>query len=539
VFHELPPTVTSPTEQALSGELKLALWQKGSLSCFTPRLTKQSQSCCHAVHKQENVMLKQKSLAALTFICLASSAWAQSTQPEADRIKAALEKYLGKTPGVLTVQPKGDAYELTLDSSPLLKRVPNITAEISKFIYSLKPMSDKKWEVSSDGPLSAKLKLPDGQSNSYTAERMVSKGIFDEVNQVTLNSDFEVTNFTNSSEQSDATTGMSSKFNMKLASIKGTTKGTVVSPGVVDIQQQMTTSGVSQDISLSGLAAANIPPTQLTITSTKDTYAIDFKGARTTGLFQLIAWFIAHPEQKLIVADQQGMKDAIRSALPLWDKLDSTTSLEGVKVLSSIGTFDVQKLIMNSNMSGLGKNANIQLVSDLQGLGLPQGLLPTWANELAPTVFKLDFAISGWDAESGIAFVVDKIDLKKEPPLSNEDWAVAVTKFAPNPIKITINPSQLGSGISTISYSGEFKYLGEKGSGEMTVTQTGFDALFEKVQAAAATDPLAQQLATGLIGAKGLGKADGKGGYTWVISVSEDGKALVNGIDVTKLSASP
>jgi hypothetical protein len=493
--------------------------------------------------KTENVMLKHKTLAALTLLCLTSTAWAQSTQPatqpEADRIKAAVEKYIGKTPGVLSVQPKGDSYEMTVDSSALLKQIPSLTAEISKFVYSLKPMADKKWEVASDGPLTAKLKLPDGQSNIYSAERIVSKGIFDEVNQVTLSSDFQATNFTSDGDQTDPTTGISTKIKMKIASMAGTTKGTVVSPGVVDMQQEITTTGTTQDINLSGLAEISLPPTLLSITSTKDIYTVDLKSARTTGLFQMVAWFIAHPEEKLIKADQQGLKAAIKGALPLWEKLNTKTTLEGMKVASSIGTFDLKKLAVDFNMTGLGKNAGIQVVTDMQGVGLPQGILPIWANELAPTEFKLDIAVSGWDAETGMAHVLDKLDVQKDPPISNEEWAVAATKFAPSPIKITVNPSQIGSGLSTIAYSGAFTYAAEKTSGEMTVTQTGFDALFEKVQAAAATDPTAQQLAQGLIGAKGLGKADGKGGYSWVIAVGEDGKTLVNGIDVTKLSASP
>jgi hypothetical protein len=488
-------------------------------------------------------MLKHKTLAALTFLCLTSTAWAQSTepatQPGADRIKAAVEKYIGKTPGVLSIQPKGDSYELTVDSSPLLKQIPNMTAEISKFVYALKPMADKKWEVVSDGPLTAKLKLPDGQSNTYSAERIVSKGIFDEVNQVTLRSDFQLTNFNSDGNQTDPTTGMSTKIKMKIASMAGTTKATVVSPGVADMQQEVTTTGTTQDINLSGLAAVNIPPTQLVVTSTKDIYTFDLKSARASGMLQLLAWFIAHPEEKLIKADQQGFKTAIKSALPLWEKLNTKTTLEGMKVASSIGMFDLKKLALDYNMTGLGKNAGIQIVTDVEGLGLPPGIVPAWATEIAPTEFKLDLAVSGWDAETGIAHVLDKLDLQKDPPVSNEDWAVAVTKFTPNPIKITVNPSQIGSGLSTISYSGAFTYAAEKTSGEMTITQTGFDAMFEKVQAAAATDSTAQQLAQGLIGAKGLGKADGKGGYSWVISVSEDGKTLVNGIDVTKLSASP
>jgi hypothetical protein len=484
-------------------------------------------------------MLKQKSLAAITLLCLSSAAWSQSTQPEADKIKAALETYLGNTPGVVSVMPKGSAYELKLDINPFLKKVPELSGEISQFIYALTPMADGKWDIAYDAPFSLKLKTPMGETHSYAADRVIDKSTFDSVNKVTLNSDVQITNFTNQSDVVDATTGMSSKSNMKLASIIGTTKGTVVSPGVADIIQQFSATGGSHDISTSGMAAAGVPPFQLVITTEKEAYTSDLKSARTSGILSLVAWAVAHPEKQLVVRDQQNLKDVIRTALPLWDQFKSDASFEGVKVASGIGLFNLQKLGMSSNFSGLSKASNFQFATTVQGLTIPKGLLPTWADELAPTDMKLDVAVSGWDAETGVAHVLDKIDLQKEPPLSDEEWKIAATKFASNPIKITINPSQLGNGISTISYSGEFKYVGEKTSGEVTVTQTGFDALFEKVQAAAASDPSATQVAQGLIGAKGLGKPDGKGGYTWVITVSEDGKVLVNGIDVTKLSASP
>jgi hypothetical protein len=484
-------------------------------------------------------MLKQKSLAAITLLCLSSAAWSQSTQPEADKIKAALETYLGNTPGVVSVMPKGSAYELKLDINPLFKKVPEFSAEISQFIYALTPLSDGKWDIAYDGPLSLKFKAPTGETHSYTADRIVDKTTYDSVNKVTLNSDVQITNFTNQSDLVDPTTGMSSKSNMKLASIIGTTKGNVISPGVANVTQQFSATGGSHDISTSGMAAAGVPPFQLVITSDKETFTSDMKSARTAGILSLVAWAVAHPEKQLVIRDQQAMKDVIRAALPLWDQVKSDASFEGLKVASSIGLFNVQKLGMSWNFSGLSKTSNFQFATTFQGLTIPKGLLPTWADELAPKDMKLDVAVSGWDAETGVAHVLDKIDLQKEPPLSDEEWKIAATKFASNPIKITINPSQLGNGISTVSYSGEFKYVGEKTSGEVTVTQTGFDALFEKVQAAAATDPSATQVAQGLIGAKGLGKPDGKGGYTWVITVSEDGKVLVNGIDVTKLSASP
>jgi hypothetical protein len=484
-------------------------------------------------------MMKQKSLAAITLLCLTSAAWSQSTQPEADKIKAALETYMSNTPGVVSVMPKGAAYELKLDFNPFLKKVPELSSEISQFIYALSPLAEGKWDIAGDGPFSLKLKTAAGETHSYTADRIIDKTIFDSVNKVTLNSDIQITNFATENDQADPTTGISSKTSMKMASITGTTKGTVIAPGVADVSQQFSATGISQDISTSGMAAAGVPSFQLVITSDKETYTSDLKSARTAGILSLVAWAVAHPEKQLVIRDQQAMKDAIRAALPLWDQFKSDVSFDGLKVASSIGLFNLQKLGMLSNFSGLNKTANFQFATTLQGLTIPKGLLPTWADELAPKDMKMDVAVSGWDAETGIAHVLDKFDLQKDPPLSDEEWKVAVSKFTPEPIKITINPSQFGNSISTISYSGEFKYVAEKFSGEVTITQSGFDAVFEKVQAATATDPSATQIAQGLIGAKGLGKPDGKGGYTWVISVSEDGKALVNGIDVTKLSATP
>ncbi len=485
-------------------------------------------------------MLKRLTFSAATLFCLTTTAWSQAAQPEADRIKAALEKYVGKEPGVLSVTAKGDAYEIKFDVNPLVKKMAQfISGDVPAFIYTLKPQADGKWQIDSDAPLSIAMKTPAGDSFDYKAERITSRTIFDEVNQAVLDGDFSVTNYASNQNQTDPASGTSNKVSVKIASMSGKTTGKVVAPGIADLNSTVALSGLFQDMSFSGLAAANVPPVQLSMTSAGGKYVADLSSARTTGIYALVAWFIAHPEKELVVRDQQMMKDTIRAALPLWDQLKSSSDFETIDIVSPIGKFTMKNFGGALNASGLNKTANVQFAMSFAGLSIPSGLLPTWSNDLMLKDMKLDVAVSGWDAETGIAHVLEKLDLQKDPPLSDAEWAVAVTKFAPSPIKFKINPSELVGGVSTIKYSGDFSYEGQKFSGEMQITQDGFDAMFEKVQAAAASDPQAVQLAQGLIGAKGLGKADGKGGYAWTIAVAPDGKVTVNGIDVTKLSGNP
>jgi hypothetical protein len=485
-------------------------------------------------------MLKRFSLSAVTVLCLTTTAWSQATQPEADRIKAAIEKYVGKDTGAITVTTTGDKYELKFDANALWKKfAAAFTAEMPAIIYTLTPQADKKWLVETNTPITMKMKTALGDEISYSADSVFTQYLFDEANLANLDGKFSAKNYASNQSQTDPNTQTSFQVTSKAASIDGTLSGKVISPGVADQGMNFNLSGLSQELRFGGQPVANISPVQLSMASEKGNYTIDLKSARTVGIFDLVAWTVAHSDKQLAINDQQGMKNAIRAALPLWDQFNSTYTFNNVQITSPVGPFQLAKFGGTGNVSGLNKVANLQVATSLNGLSVPPGLLPAWSNDIMLKDMVLDFSVSGWNAEEGMTFLLDKLDLQKDPPISDAQWLEAVTKFAPNPIKFSINPSKLVGGASTISFTGDFNYANQKFSGTSKITAEGFDAMMEKIQIAAESDPMAKQVWTGMIGAKGLGKADGKGGYAWELVASEDGKVTVNGVDVSKMSGNP
>ena len=68
---------------------------------------------------------------------------------------------------------------------------------------------------------------------------------------------------------------------------------------------------------------------------------------------------------------------------------------------------------------------------------------------------------------------------------------------------------------------------------DATFKMKGMDAVIAQLQQAA-TDPTAQQGMAMLFAAKGIGKADGDT-ITWVVTMSPEGKLLVNGTDMSAM----
>jgi hypothetical protein len=73
-------------------------------------------------------------------------------------------------------------------------------------------------------------------------------------------------------------------------------------------------------------------------------------------------------------------------------------------------------------------------------------------------------------------------------------------------------------------------------TGTATIRMKGLDDVLAKVQAAATTDPNAQQAMGGLVAFKGFGKAEADGSMLWAVDMTQPGKVLVNGIDVSAIA---
>src|SRR3989337_802612 len=89
-------------------------------------------------------------LAAIFFASTSTSALAAPASPEeATRLVGVFQTYLGQEPGVVTVTPADEAYDVKIDLAPLIAKIkqPNFSAEISPVVMKLTDQGGGKWLV--------------------------------------------------------------------------------------------------------------------------------------------------------------------------------------------------------------------------------------------------------------------------------------------------------------------------------------------------------------------------------------------------------
>ena len=79
---------------------------------------------------------------------------APATPEEAGRLTGVFQAYLGEEPGVVTVTPAGESYDVKIDFSPLIAKFkqPNISVEASPVVMQLTDHGGGRWLVTQDSP---------------------------------------------------------------------------------------------------------------------------------------------------------------------------------------------------------------------------------------------------------------------------------------------------------------------------------------------------------------------------------------------------
>ena len=70
----------------------------------------------------------------LSLLTSTSAFAAPATPEEAARLTALFQSYVGDTPGVFSVKPNGDAYDVTADAMPLVAKIPLQPGEVKPMI---------------------------------------------------------------------------------------------------------------------------------------------------------------------------------------------------------------------------------------------------------------------------------------------------------------------------------------------------------------------------------------------------------------------
>lgn len=490
-------------------------------------------------------MKKRNLLPAVMFLLASStSVFAAATPEQAQSIQAALQAYLGSEPGVVAVAPTGDTYDITLDPAPFIKKstVPGFTAKIDPLHFTATPNGDGTWAVSSKGPYNFATTIPDAMNFDMRVADASWQGTFNEALGAFTSTDYKMSGITVSQNIVDPQSKMKSSVAYGIASVEGKSEGKDAGNGNVDIASTVSFSGVTSanTFEVPPDAAASMPNMNYTANIPKGTYSTTFKAAQVKPLTDLVAFFVEHPSKELLLKDQAKLKEKLLAAIPAFTSLDSTGSIEGITVGTSLGQFEVGTAGSNIGMNGFVKQGRFAEGFSVTGLKIPAGIAPPWAEGLVPSTVKIGFELSGFDAEAPARMFVSQMDVNNPDLIPPGSEALYLPAFAPNnAIKITIPAGEISSDVYSFSYEGvvdaSFAGLPKVNA---TFKMTGMDAVIAKLQQAAA-DPTAQQGMAALFAVKGLGKAQPDGSLIWEVTTSADGKFLVNGTDVSSMLGGP
>ncbi len=485
--------------------------------------------------------MKSRHLCPALFILLATttSSWAEATPEQAADILKSFQTYLGTEEGVVTVTPDEEGYEVSLDLAPYLKKVttPGFAATVDPYVFKITPKGDGQWAVASDGPYKAKILVPGTSSFEFSAENMSMEGTYDEDLFAFVDNEFTITKLTTTQSNTDPTTKFTSNGSTSVAEITGTSTGEEGENGTVDSDGEMKISGISTTtkIEMPPEMAAGMPNMNYTANMASGTYTSKFKGLTARPVMELLAWGLAHPTKELVLKDQADLRGKLLAALPLFASLQSEGKFENITIDSGVGQFTMATGGSYINLNGAVKAGNFAEGLNITGFKTPDNLLPPWSKGLVPTTVKFGFGVTDFDLETPTRKFIAEMDLNAAEPVPPGSEAAYMAAFAPkNSIQLNLPAGEISSDLYNLTYEStstiNFAGLPQVNA---KIRMKGLDAVIAQLQQAAA-DPMAQQGMAMLFAAKGVSKPDGDG-VVWEVTVSPDGKAMVNGTDLSAM----
>lgn len=464
---------------------------------------------------------------------------APATAEGAARLTDVLQRYLGKTKGVVTVTPEGESYAVTLDAAPLLALVPaeGATISISAQHLTLTDQGGGLWAVAQNEPVSFSMDVPKAMTMAMQFGSMSMEGIFDEslsgfkswtadMADMTMTQTVKESPETQGQDVAYSVANMHSEFTATKAVIGGI-DGTFTSVGT-GLRETMTMA-MNADM-----------PEGLTIDVTADTInqSGTFKALRTAPALDLVAFFVAQPSEAAIKADQEVLRGQVKATLPLFDALEGTASYKGLTVTSPFGGGSVDRAEAEIALSGLVADGRVREKFTVNGLALTEGLVPDWAKGLVPTSFTFDVAGAGFNLADPAAIIVGALDLTKEPPLAEDVGASLLPAFLPKGnFDVTFAPGQVVAPLYQLDFEGAMNVTvdGAPPTGQGTVKATGMDAVIEALNKGPAE--VAQNVGPVLAMARGIAKTGGVGELVWKLDGTTPGTFKINDLDLSAMGA--
>lgn len=470
--------------------------------------------------------------AALVFLTLGASTAqaADATAEGAARLTEVFRTYLGNTPGLLSVTPAGAAYDLRIDAAPLLALVPTESgsASISPLLLTLTDNGDGTWGVDQDQSITLAIDVPGVFDLNLRVGSYRLTGIFDETLGVMRESTSDFTGMV-LDETITPPDRPRQDVSYTVASGHSSSVAKGRADGRVDMVHDTRMSGLRQI--MTAPFAEGIPPVEIVMSAKSYDLSGELQGLMPHPLYALLAFAVAHPSEAEVVAAQEELRAALQAALPIFEHGTGTASIDETTIETPIGAFTADSMQVEFEISGLVPEAMVREAITIDGLSIPEGLVPDWAGRLIPSRLVLDVEASGFDLASPAGAAIAAFDLGKPEPIDDSVGRELAARLLPDGVvEITLNPGEAVAGAYTLSYQGRMGVGDENPTGSARIGLTGYDALVEAIKGA--PPEIGQQALPLLMMARGMAKTEGET-LVWDIDASTPGQLLVNGNDVS------
>jgi len=467
---------------------------------------------------------------ALIPLLMASTAMAQATDEGAQHLTEVFQTYLGTTEGVVTVAANGDAYDLTLDPTPLmaLAKDAGVTLAVSPLEYSVTDNGDGTWGVSQDQAFSMTFSGPDKAEMKEDIARATLEGTFDE----SLLTFSEAKGTLEGLKVTSTQASPEGDVGVELTIDGGTFDQTATAgaAGGTDAIVNVAMTGFTETVTTP--AAEGAPAMPITIKIDSLTEKMTGSGLMLDGILKTAAWVVAHPDEASKDAAKDEFKGILTAALPVWNNVLVEGSANKVAVDTPMGPVGIDEITFAVDVNGAVKDGKFREAFSVSGLTLPAGLVPDWAAPILPQKVSLDVQASGFDAAGGITAALGALDQTGGMADTTAlDAAVQKAFFPEGTVIVSINPSAVTGDGYELTYQGDMTVdiASEMPSGKALVTLTGADKLQAAIQAA--PDDMKMQAMMGFGMAQGMAKQDGDK-LVWEIDATNPMNPLINGTPV-------
>lgn len=502
-------------------------------------------------------MFYRYATAAFVAVLPASMAFAvPATDEGAARIKTAIETYISATPGVVTVTPTGESYELTLDGKPLLNLLAMAVeasggSPESKPEFSLSPMKyqlidngDGTWKISTDQEVEYKFSFEGLEQSARFHQK--SNGIFDEaimglranegvLSNYQIASRQQIPDF-NFDENGQSNSSEFSTDTQNIERLEYSMTGQANPAGGVDYKGTFSANGSVQKAEYPESSFMQFMSYELQMPVQEGTF--DLKGMRNPEILGLLGFFIAHPSEDAIKADQEALRQALEKALPLWDDVSAQFKGHDLKLKTVTGEFTAKEIGVDFGLSGLSANGRLAETIRVTGATIPPKLAPEWSTVLIPTDLDIGMSVTGFDLLAPAKKMIAAFDLNDEfDPMSKLDEGALMQAFLPKGnFKVALGDGFLKGKDYNITYSGDMTVdpNSQMPRGKARVTATGLDNV-EEALAAGPQDQVGDTLMLVRM-ARGLARPGAvEGEQVWDIdATSADGVIKVNDMPMTE-----